>query len=358
MASVVSASPTGPVKRRKLPACDPCRSSKMACDHGQPVCARCTERDRADSCTYRTRPFKKKRGHCSYVEPALSQPDPDHGPHVPRNAPQPNISSILVRPRTYPDPGYLGHSSHTTVFGHLSLEQGGLRNVVGRQRIDRPGQQINEAQVARGADLIEQLYRFPHLHSCFKLVKTRLGTGANLALAASFTEQCTLTAERLLSPSSDRFDAAEISASLFKSSCRPLEVVTSTTSEAFCSQFNGGAARWETLALFCISVSRALLACRSWAMPPFDTQNERCRVQTLFMHFADSCVDICLSLDCLNDLHLVLQYENYIIHSLIDGDQSLVTWRRLGDLISCLLALGYHEEMDSTNSLPGFVTSL
>ncbi|KAF4900256.1 hypothetical protein CGCF415_v010169 [Colletotrichum fructicola] len=76
------------------------------------------------------------------------------------------------------------------------------------------------------------------------------------------------------------------------------------------------------------------------------------------MHFADSCVDICLSLDCLNDLHLVLQYENYIIHSLIDGDQSLVTWRRLGDLISCLLALGYHEEMDSTNSLPGFVTSL
>ncbi|KAE9575718.1 hypothetical protein CGMCC3_g8275 [Colletotrichum fructicola] len=118
----------------------------MACDHGQPVCARCTERDRADSCTYRTRPFKKKRGHCSYVEPALSQPDPDHGPHVPRNAPQPNISSIL--------------------------------------------------------------------------------------------------------------------------------------------------------------------------------------------------------------------YENYIIHSLIDGDQSLVTWRRLGDLISCLLALGYHEEMDSTNSLPGFVTSL
>lgn len=40
------------------------------------------------------------------------------------------------------------------------------------------------------------------------------------------------------------------------------------------------------------------------------------------MHYPDRCVDIALSLDCLNDLQLLLQYKNWISHVFIDGDQS------------------------------------
>ena len=43
----------------RLPACDPCRSTKSACDHTKPVCSRCRERDQAACCTYRDAPFQR-----------------------------------------------------------------------------------------------------------------------------------------------------------------------------------------------------------------------------------------------------------------------------------------------------------
>jgi hypothetical protein len=40
------------------------------------------------------------------------------------------------------------------------------------------------------------------------------------------------------------------------------------------------------------------------------------------MSFSDRCLELSISLDCLNDLQLVLQYENFISHSNVDGDES------------------------------------
>ena len=45
------------------------------------------------------------------------------------------------------------------------------------------------------------------------------------------------------------------------------------------------------------------------------------------MHLSDRCLEMCLSLDCLNDMQLLLQYENWIIHTFLDGDQSKQTFR-------------------------------
>lgn len=42
-------------------ACEPCRRSKLACDHLRPVCTRCLGANRADACEYRISPFKRRR---------------------------------------------------------------------------------------------------------------------------------------------------------------------------------------------------------------------------------------------------------------------------------------------------------
>ena len=42
-------------------ACEPCRKSKLACDRERPVCARCRQHRRQDSCIYRAAPFKRKQ---------------------------------------------------------------------------------------------------------------------------------------------------------------------------------------------------------------------------------------------------------------------------------------------------------
>lgn len=80
-------------------------------------------------------------------------------------------------------------------------------------------------------------------------------------------------------------------------------------------------ARWETLGLFFTAVSRVTLEPESTRMN-HGSQNQRRNVQRVAMHCSDSCLDMALSLDCLNDLQLMLQYENFILHSLVDGDQS------------------------------------
>ncbi|EWY84339.1 hypothetical protein FOYG_14091 [Fusarium oxysporum NRRL 32931] len=64
-----------------------------------------------------------------------------------------------------------------------------------------------------------------------------------------------------------------------------------------------------------------------------------------------------LVLDCLGDFQLFLQYENFICHSQIDGDQSYRSWRKLGDVASSLFALGYHQQTDGDKP-PGFLNRL
>lgn len=52
------APPRGP----RMPACEPCRQSKLSCDHGKPSCGRCLASSKANACFYRRRPFSRKTG--------------------------------------------------------------------------------------------------------------------------------------------------------------------------------------------------------------------------------------------------------------------------------------------------------
>lgn len=47
-----------------------------------------------------------------------------------------------------------------------------------------------------------------------------------------------------------------------------------------------------------------------------------------------------------------------MFHSRIDGDQSFHSWRRLGDVVSSLYALGHHERVDLASLSSGDLSSL
>jgi hypothetical protein len=100
-----------------------------------------------------------------------------------------------------------------------------------------------------------------------------------------------------------------------------LKVRADDTIETFCGLFCRTSARWETLGIFFTAVSRATIDVAQFD-GLYNSEQERRALRRLAMRFSDSCLDIALSLDCLNDLQLILQYENFILHSLVDGDQS------------------------------------
>jgi hypothetical protein len=79
--------------------------------------------------------------------------------------------------------------------------------------------------------------------------------------------------------------------------------------------------RWESLGIFLTAASRAALDISSFA-PLYNSDERRRSLIKALLYIGDCCLETCIALDCLNDLQLVLQYENLIVHSQVDGDQS------------------------------------
>ncbi|KAH7129254.1 putative Zn(II)2Cys6 transcription factor [Dactylonectria macrodidyma] len=355
-----------PHPRKKLPACDPCRAAKLACDHSKPTCTRCRNANRSAECIYRASPFKKTRG-----TPAGN---PGHGNgrnsmglassgtsetdvHI-------EFSVTSLRPHGYPNPGYLGSSSHAALFDHIPelAQLGGMpssRSTPSDEhgRHIQPEDMITGPNIYRGAKLIEAMHSMLSVSSCQNLVRLWIAKGANLATAGPFTEPCTLAVQLFFRDHDGTVNTMELARSLFYHTYRPLEAGPNDTIRDYSAQFCQTSTRWETLGLFCIATSRAATDLTS-PQDLYKSDQERRDLQRLAMRFSDICLDICLSLDCLNDLQLLLQYENFILHSLADGDQSYHSWKRLGDTVSSLFALGYHQQQAHNPSLPNFLVNL
>lgn len=257
------------------------------------------------------------------------------------------VTGFLTKPHNYPNPGYLGSFSHTTLFNHLPVGDEGINETtpdVGQAWGSLSEKIVNEAHVSQGVELIEQLHRFVQIPACVRLVRGWLATGANLPISGLFTENCIITAEYILEGlCGSSINAMEIARNLFIQSCRPLAMDATTSFDDFCAQFCQQNARWETLGLFFTTVSRATFRFSS-PETPYNSEQQRRNLRKLAMHYSDRCLEFSLSLDCLNDLQLILQYENFILHSLVDGDQSRFSHRSRPANSNCHLRLSIMEK--------------
>lgn len=90
--------------------------------------------------------------------------------------------------------------------------------------------------------------------------------------------------------------------------------------ESFCSQFLGANTRLETIGLIICSVIRAASEVHVFPALYLDNAHRQYLV-SLAARLTNVIVEAILSLDKLNDLQLVLQYENFISHSFVFGVQ-------------------------------------
>jgi hypothetical protein len=188
---------------------------------------------------------------------------------------------------------------------------------------------VTEEKLQQGATFIAQIRTFALLAASKSLVQAWVNEGINLPVAEPFTLFCADASCRAINQQSnetaggsrDLQTAAVTSRNLFSQSCRPLAIDTHDTLETFGELFCRDCARWETLGIYFTAVSRATIDITRFD-GLYSSEQERRALRKLAMRFSDTCLDIALSLDCLNDLQLILQYENFILHSLVDGDQS------------------------------------
>ncbi|KAJ5348782.1 Transcription factor [Penicillium brevicompactum] len=211
----------------------------------------------------------------------------------------------------------------------------------------------------QGADVLRQLLNTFPLAAMKDFVMFWLETGANMSLAEPFVEKCTENMTHLFTSFSqeDNWHLA-YAQRLTQNSRAPLEIRTTTNISDFSAQFLDQNFRWESLGIFLCAVSRATIAIPFFP-PLFKTEKDQFMLRKLSTSLSDLALDIALSLDCLNDIQLVLQYENFIIHTHVDGDQSFHSWSRLGNVVSSMFALGYHENVEKSKPpIPNFLAEL
>lgn len=178
-------------------------------------------------------------------------------------------------------------------------------------------------QAGKVAECLRRLLRSFGPDDLQDLVTFWRGTGANLALAEPLVDICRRpTLDHLQSVSGDAADAyLSYTRTLLMNSSRPLLIKMPVPRlDEFCFQFVGSNARLETLGLVFCAVIRA--ASETHVFPALYVDNTRRQeLVASAVKLTDVIMEIILSFDMLNDLQLILQYENFISHSYVFGVQ-------------------------------------
>ncbi|KAL4899919.1 hypothetical protein BDW74DRAFT_188810 [Aspergillus multicolor] len=335
-------------------ACEPCRKSKLACDHDRPVCNRCRSSNKDERCIYRNAPFKRRRTE----GPRESITNINYLYHTTPTTRSPTATP----PNRYPNPGYVGSSSHFAIFDHIppapdipgtSSQEEAATTFPTAART----QPEDELLLHRGAESLRNLFDAFPFPSMKELVRVWLAKGANLSLTGGIIQHCVNAIDLPVPMTSDDWHLLNAKL-LLTNSARPWELRSTTTFFEFLALFTNNNIRWEMLGIFLAAVTRA--AIDTLFFPSLYASDEtRYTLRRLCTRACDYALELSLSLDCLNDLQVFLQYENWILHTHVYGDQSYSSWRKLGDLISSIYALGYHEKLlDGNRGPPCFVAEM
>jgi hypothetical protein len=185
----------------------------------------------------------------------------------------------------------------------------------------------DDTKISKGAHLLNKIASQLDIEAFGRLVSFWLGKGTNLVLAGLLTEPCvTSVANELASLTDDPASHNLFSRRLFENSAKAHVFRRTATFTDYCDEVCQNNIRWETLVISFVALGRASIDVPYYP-PLYSLQAELEAFQKLVTGFADSCLELVLSLGRMDDLLLICQYENWILHSVIDGDQSeMVLW--------------------------------
>lgn len=318
------APPRGP----RQPACEPCRVSKLSCDHTNPPCGRCLASNKADICIYRQRPSKRNAARRDNRNANIVQAADDS------SIPGSTSTSIPVAGINYPNPGYMGASSHAAIFYHIAENNTDLENRSARPNLSASSSVWAPANVefetnmeaVKAAECMKPLFTSFTPDLLNQLLAFWRATRANLTLGEPLIDTCRRALDDIPGLTSASVHGPDpyltYARDLLRNSARPLLIHPQFDLKDFCQQFLDSNTRLETIGLLICAIIRAASEVRMF--PPLYVEDSRRRsLISLAAKLANIIVEATLSIDMLNDLQLILQYENFISHSFVFGVQCL-----------------------------------
>ncbi|KAH7133183.1 hypothetical protein B0J13DRAFT_678251 [Dactylonectria estremocensis] len=294
-------------------ACDPCRFRKVACDHSQPICSRC----------------KKRRQTCVYT---LATPP------KPKRHPLPRSRTPASTP-TPPCTGYLGFTSHSTVFEetrnsltqvHGSRPVNGSRPVPGPRRGPRARSEMTEP--LREMSLFV-LHNLPPLDQLFTLQRDQCQPDGWIG------EATRRIVERIRnsfpSPLDDDALLEDCARTICDNTARPFHEDDIGTRE-WMDQLTE-APRWESLGLLWTF----------WDLAQWNNSGGEIVCACL-----KYCIELALHFTPGNDVILHLCFRRSTMESIVSGDAGLACWSYHGETVALMTFLGLHAEPEASQYRP------
>jgi hypothetical protein len=147
------------------------------------------------------------------------------------------------------------------------------------------------------------------------------------------------------------------SARIFENTLRPLDLQRGCTLDQYGDNFTAGNIRWETVGIFYTAVGLAAMVVEDISAAPSSAE-KRYFLAKEMLEASDMCISYCEEFQQVTDPELWLMCENLRMCTLVTGDASYLTWRRLGNLVSACVAKGLHGEIEVSADVPFWMSEV
>ncbi|KAL3479202.1 hypothetical protein BJX99DRAFT_245031 [Aspergillus californicus] len=343
---------TEPAVRRNgtLQSCEPCRKSKIKCDHGRPVCGRCITKRITPRCFYHPAPMT--RDSSSHGRPA-KRPRTETGSEA--NILSPVSVSAMEPPSV--TPGYLGSTSFSAVLSEnrtdITFEEDrSLARGVFFESNDRFRSQS-------GLEVLKFLHQSP---ICDTLIRKFYASHLMAAVSNIVIEAILQSIRRV-------FDGLDHSKDLepqlqalvnqiFRNTARLLTSHSEMTVDEYCASFTDKNLRWEAIGIILATAGIAMSATSENDADLIQVAPDSRAVkmlQTQLVEASSICLGYCDTSSSVSELLGFCQYNDLLLRTQYYGDTSYVAWRRLGHLTATVFAAGLHQENTRAQDCPLFL---
>ncbi|KAI0872511.1 hypothetical protein GGS24DRAFT_434197 [Hypoxylon argillaceum] len=366
----------------KLQSCEPCRKSKLRCDHVVPICSRCVKRRCQEKCVYHPNPLTKKRQTAENAPPTpattineeaspillatieSSEPGspPSPGYHnfgesrldyqeVPPQAPA-KLNRAASAPPLYShqyecepgrvNPGFFGATNFMSIFSENLSKLGVVSTELEGPKL--PRLTISNDQIVRGTQILYFLKDASLVHD-FVNRSFDIGDGVSNVLIEPIMKQWLL---KLWAHHSDTLKKGSpeklrrLSELLWRNTLTSIAVREDMDYKEWALQATGMNIRWEVIGLIAaligqcattLSRSDGLLAQHNATKPVLARK---------MSEIASTCLNFCRDCEALDDLFVWLLFENTGLTASIKGDGSYAVYSETGEFVNAIVAMGLH----------------
>ncbi|PGH14178.1 hypothetical protein AJ80_06047 [Polytolypa hystricis UAMH7299] len=333
-------------KNGRPTSCEPCRISKVRCDHTTPICGRCEARGLSSNCYYHPAPLTRPRGsntpRSTRNRKASRRADSDHQGSV-------RQESTPISPATT-DGGtvnstiqnsYLGSTSFLSVFSEsfrgVSTPSSSMRPIERKK-----GSENGLSMVPRLSQLISGIKLFEELiNGFYEQGQLRAIPGPLVLIPLRLARTYLASLGRL-----SKLEREELCGKITKNMTVPLQPPSNITFENFCSLYTGENLRWEFIGVIFALAGVAALWPEARCHSPLrlDDGNEL-HLETFAAEMAaasEDCMTMCKQYEVINDLMVWLCYAHWVLSSDVLGETSHQVYRQFGDVVANIYAMGLH----------------